>query len=105
MRLLSTGPRALPPGARESGCSEGDSVRGTGAIREVGAPSRSAHQEPVIKKKRGRGEAAVRHDRRSGSPEVPCTPVLSPLDRGELPQPPLPPRTPREPERAESSRL
>ncbi|KAJ1120271.1 hypothetical protein NDU88_008445 [Pleurodeles waltl] len=83
MRLLSAGPRAPLPGARESGYSEGDSVRGVGAIREVGAPSRGAHLEPITGEKKGGGGAAVRNDHRSGSPKVPCTPVLSPLNQGE----------------------
>ncbi|KAJ1140064.1 hypothetical protein NDU88_006425 [Pleurodeles waltl] len=53
MRLLSTGPRAPLPGARESGCSEGDSVRGAGAIREVGAPSRSVQPGADHQRKKG----------------------------------------------------
>ncbi|KAJ1156737.1 hypothetical protein NDU88_009454 [Pleurodeles waltl] len=58
MRLLSTVPRALLPGAWGSGCPEGDSGRGSGASRKVGAPSRSTHREPINnkKKKRGGGE-------------------------------------------------
>ncbi|KAJ1181060.1 hypothetical protein NDU88_006271 [Pleurodeles waltl] len=69
-----------------------------------GPPTEARTRSRSSRKKGGGGGAAVRHDRRSGSPEVPCTPVLSPLGRGELPQPPLSPRTPREPARAENRR-
>ncbi|KAJ1108093.1 hypothetical protein NDU88_005475 [Pleurodeles waltl] len=70
MRYPSAGPRAPPPWVWEPGSPEGDSVQGAGAARKAGAPSRGTHPEPIAgEKRRGGGGAAVRSDRRSGSPK------------------------------------
>ncbi|KAJ1120215.1 hypothetical protein NDU88_008406 [Pleurodeles waltl] len=107
MRLLSAGPRAPLPGARESGYSEGDSVRGAGAIREVGAPSRGAHLEPITGEKKGGGSRGPKrppiwlpqsplHSRplapQSGGAAVASTPSAHTTEagaRGEQPAPGL----------------
>ncbi|KAJ1163805.1 hypothetical protein NDU88_004257 [Pleurodeles waltl] len=73
--LLSTGPSAHLPGARESESPEELPSRGSEEAQGAGVPSRRAHQKQTVKE-RG-GGAAARSSRRSGSPGSPAIP--SPL--------------------------
>ncbi|KAJ1166705.1 hypothetical protein NDU88_007102 [Pleurodeles waltl] len=85
--LLSAGPSAHQPEARESGVPEELPSRGPEGAQMAGAPSRRAGQKQIEKEG---GGAAARSSRRSSSPRLPRTLVSSPLRPGAPAAPLLP---------------